>query len=43
MNNIELLKQLVKRLKKFSWLIAVIALLFGGLFFYIVQLIIITK
>lgn len=37
MNNIELLKQLVKRLKKFSWLIAVIALLFGGLFFYMAK------
>ena len=37
MNNIELLKQLVKRLKKFSWLIAVIALLFGGLFFYMAR------
>lgn len=37
MNNIELIKQLIKRLKKFSWLIAIIAVLFGGLFFYIAR------
>lgn len=35
MNNIELIKQLLHRIRKYSWLIAVIALTFGGLFFYI--------
>ena len=34
MNNIEIIKQLLKRLKKFSWLIVIIALVFGGLFYY---------
>lgn len=33
MNNIELIKQLIRRLKKFSWVIIVIALAFGLLFF----------
>ena len=37
MNNIELLKQLIRRLKKFSWLIAIIALLFGGFFYYVAK------
>ncbi len=37
MNNIELIKQLIRRLKKFSWLIAVIAIVFGGLFFYLAK------
>lgn len=37
MNNIELIKQLIKRLKKFSWLIVIIAILFGGLFFYMAR------
>lgn len=37
MNNIELIKQLIQRLKKFSWLIVVIALIFGGLFFYVAR------
>ena len=37
MNNIELIKQLVKRLKKFSWLLALIALSFGVLFFFIAK------
>jgi hypothetical protein len=37
MNSIELLKQLIKRLKKFSWLIVVIAALFGGLFYYMAK------
>jgi hypothetical protein len=37
MNNIELIKKLLLRLKKYSWLIAVIALLFGGLFYYIAR------
>lgn len=37
MNNIELIKQLIRRLKKFSWLIVIIAALFGGLFFYIAK------
>ena len=37
MTNIELIKQLVKRLKKLSWLIIIIALLFGGLFYYMAK------
>jgi hypothetical protein len=37
MNNIELIKQLIRRLKKFSWLIAIIALLFGGFFYYMAK------
>jgi uncharacterized protein involved in exopolysaccharide biosynthesis len=37
MNNIELIKQLIKRLKKFSWLIAIIALVFGGLFYFMAK------
>ena len=37
MNNIELIKQLLKRLRKFSWLVIVIALVFGGLFFYMAK------
>lgn len=37
MNNFELIQQLLKRLKKFSWLIALIALAFGGLFFYMAR------
>lgn len=37
MNNIELIKQLIRRLKKFSWLIIIIALIFGGFFFYIAK------
>lgn len=37
MNNIELVKELLKRLKKFSWLIALIALAFGGLFYYMAK------
>jgi uncharacterized protein involved in exopolysaccharide biosynthesis len=37
MNNIELIKQVVKRLKKFSWLIALIAILFGGLFYFMAK------
>jgi hypothetical protein len=37
MNNIELIKQVVKRLKKFSWLIAVIAILFGALFYFMAR------
>ncbi|HMU73064.1 MAG TPA: Wzz/FepE/Etk N-terminal domain-containing protein [Ferruginibacter sp.] len=37
MNNIELLKELVRRLKKYSWLILLVALLFGGLFFFIAR------
>ena len=34
MNSIELIKQLIRRLKKFSWLIIIIAAIFGGLFYY---------
>jgi len=37
MNNIELIKQVVKRLKKFSWLIAIIAILFGALFYFMAR------
>lgn len=37
MTNIDLLKQLIKRLKKFSWLIALTAVVFGGLFFFIAK------
>ena len=37
MNNIELIKKIIKRLKKFSWLIAVIAILFGGLFYFMAK------
>jgi len=37
MNNIELLKQLIRRLKKFSWVIAIIALAFGGLFYFMAK------
>lgn len=37
MNNIELLKQLLNRLKKYSWLILLIAALVGGMFYYIAQ------
>ncbi len=33
MNNIELIKSLIKRLRKYSWLVAVVALGFGTLFF----------
>lgn len=34
MNSIELIKQLIVRLKKYSWLIAIIAAAFGGFFYY---------
>lgn len=37
MNSIELIKQLLHRLRKYSWLIVVIAALFGGLFFYMAK------
>lgn len=37
MNNIELIKQLIRRLRKFSWFIIIIALIFGGFFFYIAR------
>ncbi|MEP7255004.1 MAG: hypothetical protein ABI666_04465 [Ferruginibacter sp.] len=37
MNNIELIKQLLKRLKRYSWLIVVIALIFGTLFYYMAK------
>ena len=37
MTSIDLIKQLLKRLKKFSWLIAVIAAAFGGFFYYIAK------
>jgi hypothetical protein len=37
MSNFELLKQLVKRIKKFSWLIGIIAILFAGIFYYIAK------
>jgi hypothetical protein len=37
MNNIELIKQVAKRLKKFSWLIVLIAIAFGGLFYFMAK------
>lgn len=37
MTNIELIKQLIKRLKKFSWLIVLIALGMGGFFYYMAK------
>lgn len=37
MNSIELIKQLLTRLRKFSWLIAVIAVAFGGFFYYMAK------
>lgn len=37
MNNIELIKQLIRRLKKYSWLIIVIAVIFGAFFFYMAK------
>ena len=37
MNSIELLKQLINRLKKYSWLIVVTTALFGGLFYYMAK------
>lgn len=37
MNNIELIKQIVKRLRKFSWLIVIFAIAFGALFYFIAK------
>lgn len=37
MNSFELLKQLLNRLKKYSWLIVIIAALFGGFFYYMAK------
>jgi len=37
MNNIELIQKIIKRLKKFSWLIAIIALVFGGLLYFMAK------
>ena len=37
MNSIELIKQLIGRLKKYSWLIAIIAAAFGGFFYYMAK------
>jgi len=37
MSNFELIKQLISRLKKFSWIIAIAGLLFAGLFYYIAK------
>ena len=37
MNSIELIKLLLNRLKKYSWLIALIAALFGGFFYYMAK------
>ena len=37
MNTIELIKQLNNRLKKYSWLIAIIAAAFGGFFYYMAK------
>jgi uncharacterized protein involved in exopolysaccharide biosynthesis len=37
MTNFDLIKNLVKRLKKFSWVILLVAVAFGGLFFFIAR------
>lgn len=37
MNSIELIKQLLKRLKKYSWFILIVAALFGGFFYYMAK------
>ncbi len=37
MTSIELLKQLIKRLKKYSWVVFIIAAVFGGFFYYIAK------
>ena len=37
MNSIELIKQLIRRLKKYSWLIAIIAATLGGFFYYMAK------
>ncbi len=37
MTNIDLIKQLLNRLKKFSWLIAIIAIGFGALFYFMAR------
>jgi uncharacterized protein involved in exopolysaccharide biosynthesis len=37
MNSIELLKQLINRLKKYSWLIVIIAAAFSGFFYYMAK------
>ena len=37
MNSIELIKELLNRLKKFSWVILIIAAVFGGFFYYIAK------
>jgi hypothetical protein len=37
MNNIELIKTLIKRIKKFSWVIALLAILFGGFFYFMAR------
>ncbi|MBL0055889.1 MAG: hypothetical protein IPP31_06750 [Chitinophagaceae bacterium] len=37
MTNIELIKQLIKRLKKFSWLILLLAIGFAGFFYYMAK------
>lgn len=37
MTNIELIKQLIKRLKKFSWLIAILAIASAAFFFYMAK------
>lgn len=37
MTNFDLIKNLAKRLKKFSWVILLIAIVFGGLFFFMAR------
>jgi hypothetical protein len=37
MNSIELIKQLLKRQKKYSWIILIVAALFGGFFYYMAK------
>lgn len=37
MNSIELIKKLINRLKRYSWVILIIAALFGGFFYYMAK------
>ncbi len=37
MNNFELIKQLLRRIKKFSWFILLVAIGFGGVFYYMAK------
>ncbi len=37
MNSIELIKELLHRLRKYSWIVAIVALAFGGFFYYMAK------